>query len=520
MSSSETETLEQIHLLKMQLEQLVVSQRDNSLKARREQQIFKRFVTCLSQAHIGSHARIDEKLIELRRELEHKKDISSLVPNFAILERLLGQKAATMEKQQISLEEQTRRSGETLQRVTGLPAQIKRDLRNLLAYKSQAQTGFKVTDNATKLLSIYERAIKIITSNTSLKRNEQEVQASSDMLLSLSSELQNLITELDFDGEAGEQLFDIRSRLLQQHSENNILELTLQVLRLVIDATNYERNTSEQFLEQINTSLSSSIKGSNQNLDQNQVYFEQRQITNQELKTLVQASKQTLSDSPDIKKTQGILAQISSLAERLQHAEVREQALIDRMAHNQNQLEALFEVTQDYRRRLEDQSKRLLLDPLTKVYNRTALFDKLELEYRRWLKNQQPLRVVLFDIDKFKSINQQFGYSAGDKALKIIAKTINSAISDTDTVARFSGEEFILILSEQSEQTAISLVKQIQSKVSELPFKFRGQLIKITLSAASSAFSQNDTPNVVLDRLNEIMQHSQKLGSYQLTWRD
>ncbi|CAH0525052.1 GGDEF domain-containing protein [Vibrio hippocampi] len=520
MSSSESETLEHIHLLKVQLEQLRVSQRDSSLKARREQQILKRFLACLSQAHIGSHSRIDDKLIELRRELEHKKDISSLVPNFAILERLLGQKAATMEKQQISLEEQTRRSGETLQRVTGLPAQIKRDLRNILAYESQAQTGFKVTDNATKLLSIYDRAVKIITSNTGLNRNDHEVQSGSDILLSLNDELQNLITELDFDGEAGEQLFDIRSKLLQQQPENHILELTLQVLRLVIDATNYERNTSEQFLEQVNTSLSSSLKSNHQNLDQNQVYFEQRQITNQELKALVHTGKQSLLiDTPDIKRAQQVFTQLSSLAERLQHAEVREQALLERMTHSQNQLEALYEVTQDYRRRLEDQSKRLLQDPLTKAYNRTALFDKLELEYRRWLKSQHPLRVVLFDIDKFKAINQQFGYSAGDKALKIIAKTIASAISDTDTVARFSGEEFILILPEQSEQTSLSMVQQIQNKVSELPFKFRDQLIRITLSAASTAFSQNDTPDVVLDRLHEIMQHSQKLGSRQLAWK-
>ncbi|MGR5489091.1 diguanylate cyclase domain-containing protein, partial [Vibrio alfacsensis] len=80
----------------------------------------------------------------------------------------------------------------------------------------------------------------------------------------------------------------------------------------------------------------------------------------------------------------------------------REQALLERMTHSNNQLESLYDVTQDYRRRLEDQSKRMLLDPLTKVYNRTALLDKLEIEYRRWLKNQHPLWVIIFDIDKFK----------------------------------------------------------------------------------------------------------------------
>ncbi|WP_171392856.1 diguanylate cyclase domain-containing protein [Vibrio mediterranei] len=521
MGSQDSETMENLHQLRMQLEQLRVAQRDASLKSRREQTILKRFIGTLSHAHIGSHSRIDDKLIELRHELEHNKDISSLVPKFAILERLIGQKAVAMEKQQSSLEEQTRRSGETLQRVAGLPAQIKRDLRSILAYNDN--NSLKLTDNAVKLLAIYERAIKIITSNSALTSKEPEISADSALLLTLGDELQNLITELDFDGEPGEQLFEIRSKLLTDASGNNLLELTLQVLRLVIDATKYERRTSEQFLERVNTSLSSSLKSNAQNLDQNQIYFEQRQIMSKELSDLVttgQNSIANLQDLEDAKRTMNpLFAQLASLTERLQHAEAREQALLERMTHSNNQLESLYDVTQDYRRRLEDQSKRMLLDPLTKVYNRTALLDKLEIEYRRWLKNQHPLWVIIFDIDKFKSINHNFGYSAGDKALKIIAKTISSAVSNTDTVARFSGEEFVLIMPEQNEAHCQAKVREIQTKISNLPFKFRDQLITITLSAASTAFSHNDTPDEVLERLHKTIAHTQKLGPNQLAWK-
>ncbi|SEF76059.1 GGDEF domain-containing protein [Vibrio hangzhouensis] len=520
MSSQDSETLEHLHQLKVQLEQLRVAQRDASLKSRREQTILKRFIATLSQAHIGSHSRIDDKLIELRRELEHNKDISSLVPKFAILERLIGQKAVAMEKQQTSLEEQTRRSGETLQRVSGLPAQIKRDLRSILSYNDK--NTLKMTDNAVRLLAIYERAVKIITSNSALTPAEPEANYS-PLLLSLGEELQNLITELDFDGEPGEQLFEIRSKLLTDASNSNLLELTLQVLKLVIEATKYERRTSEQFLEQLNGSLSSSMKSHAQNLDQNQIYFEQRQIMSQELNSLVTTGQSNINRLQDIEEAKRamtpLFAQLASLTERLQHAEAREQALLERMAHNNNQLEALYDVTQDYRRRLDDQSKRMLQDPLTKVYNRTALLDKLEIEYRRWLKNQHPLWVVVLDIDKFKSINHNFGYSAGDKALKIIAKAISSTVAQTDTVARFSGEEFMLIMPEQNEASCQAKVKEIQSKISNLPFKFRDQYITITLSAACTAFSHNDTPDEILDRLHKTIAHTQKLGPNQLAWK-
>lgn len=94
------------------------------------------------------------------------------------------------------------------------------------------------------------------------------------------------------------------------------------------------------------------------------------------------------------------------------------------MRYSKDQMEALSDLAQDYRRRLEDQALRAQLDPLTKVYNRSSFTERLEHEYRRWIRTQHNLRVVLFDIDKFKSINDSFGYTAGDKALSIIARTI------------------------------------------------------------------------------------------------
>ncbi|GAL32917.1 GGDEF domain family protein [Vibrio maritimus] len=247
-----------------------------------------------------------------------------------------------MEKQQLSLEEQTRRSGETLQRIGGLPAQIKRDLRNVLAFNDKS--SLKLTDNAVKLLAIYERATKIITSNSALLPKEAEPTENSGLLQSLNEELQNLITELDFDGEPGEQLFEIRYKLLTDASSNQLLEHTLQVLRLVIDATKYERRTSQQFLEQVNGSLSSSLKNNSQNLDQSQIYFEQRQNMSKELHNLVSSGKRGIASVQDLEEAKRamtpLFAQLASLTERLQHAEVREAALIEQMAHNKNQLEA------------------------------------------------------------------------------------------------------------------------------------------------------------------------------------
>ncbi|MDW2194425.1 diguanylate cyclase, partial [Vibrio sp. 1641] len=186
---------------------------------------------------------------------------------------------------------------------------------------------------------------------------------------------------------------------------------------------------------------SSNLKTVHQNVDQHHTYFEHRQELNAEMNGLVELSQQSLDQAQDLaelkQEVAPLLAKMASLTERLKMTEEREQALQERLSYSKNQLEAVFETTQDYRRRLDDQTQRMLLDPLTKVYNRTAFNDRLELEYRRWIRSQQNLRVVLFDVDNFKAVNDSYGYTAGDKALKIIARAINKRVSDTETVARF-----------------------------------------------------------------------------------
>lgn len=208
-----------------------------------------------------------------------------------------------------------------------------------------------------------------------------------------------------------------------------------------------------------------------------------------------------------------------SLSERLTHAEQREQVLIERMQYTRRQMETLYEITQDYRRRLDDQAQRMQQDSLTNVLNRSAFNDRLEVEYHRWIRAQNNLRLVMLDIDKFKAINDSFGFMAGDKALRIIARTISKEVSDSDTVARFSGEEFVLLLPDHSDNEGYQIIQQIQRNVSKLPFKFRDKSITITLTAASTGFKESDTPEIVLDRAYRALGEAKKYGPNQIAWK-
>ncbi len=515
----EQELKEELHDLKCKLDHARLSNRDSLFKYKREQNILKRIVANISDALKGTNPDIDQGLSLLKQDLEKQQDITKLIPKLVVIERMLKQNTVTMSKKTINLNERVQHSGETLQRIPGLPAQLKRDLRNLLHFPNKKLT--QEIDQAIRLLGIYERATKIMASNSCHNLN-LEKNIDQEIFVRLSEELQNLISELDFDGESGELLTDIRAKLLIGVPQSELFELILQILKLVIQGTNFERNTSEQFLDQVNTSLNTVIKHTSQNIEQSLSYSEHRKAMHFEVNDLVSQGKNNLESDLDVETLKRsmapLLEQIGSLTERLQHIEKREQTLTERLSYSHNQLEALQEVTQDYRKRLQDQAQRLLLDPLTKVYNRAALTDKLELEYRRWIRAQHSFRILLLDIDDFKTLNDNFGYSAGDKVLKIISRTIKKAVKDTDTVARFSGEEFLILLPDQVESETRRATEKIQTQISKLPFKFRDNSITVTVTAVCAVFHDTDTPEEVLERIRLGLKSAKRNGSNQLIW--
>lgn len=522
MSGLEQDLDQQLKMLKQQLEQVRLTQRDSSFKYQREQKVLTRMIASLCHSQRDrANLRLNQSLDELCQSLEQNKDVSLLIPKISVVERLLRQQSTANEKHGQHLDTQVKQSGETLLRITGLPAKLKRDLRDLLSYSHG--TSLSHSEHITKLLSVYERALKVVTANPEATVEEFHNSAEKELLARLSNELQHLITELDFEGEYGERLLDIRAKLLLGLNTHSLLEITLQTLRLVVEGTKFERKTSEQFVDTVNQTLSHHLANSGHNLDQTQSYFQQRVATNREIQQIVQQSHRTVSSASTLEGLQmnisPLLEKIAQLSERLQLTEEREQALIERVSHSRSQIESLYEVSQDYRRRLELQAQKMQRDPLTKALNRNALLERLDIEYRKWIRHQNLLRVVLLDIDNFKVINDNFGYTAGDKALKIIVRTMTKELHASETLARFSGEEFVLILPERNSSDAHKLVKNLQNQVSKLPFKFKDQNIMITFTAAVTMFADNDTPEVVMDRLNHLLNQTKQKGPNQLAWQ-
>ena len=105
-------------------------------------------------------------------------------------------------------------------------------------------------------------------------------------------------------------------------------------------------------------------------------------------------------------------------------------AIITELVDTQRESEQLKE-------QLQDSHTRLLRDDLTGLPNRMAFNERINVEYHRWMRDKPPLSIAIWDIDRFKSINDTYGHDIGDRVLKIVAKIIHSRIRKTDMFGRF-----------------------------------------------------------------------------------
>ncbi len=141
-------------------------------------------------------------------------------------------------------------------------------------------------------------------------------------------------------------------------------------------------------------------------------------------------------------------------------------------------------------------SSMAITDELTQLYNRRHFFPKLEEEFETAKRYSHPLSCILIDIDNFKSINDTYGHQAGDIVLRTISDTIKSNCRKTDTVARFGGEEIIILLSETDCDNALKLAEKLRMSIKEINFDFNNQKVNITISLGVAGFTIEEISEV------------------------
>ena len=127
------------------------------------------------------------------------------------------------------------------------------------------------------------------------------------------------------------------------------------------------------------------------------------------------------------------------------------------------------------------------VDGLTQVFNRRYFVETLEREIGRALRYRRDLSLIMFDIDRFKGVNDSFGHLAGDHVLKHLASVIKTRIRREDVLARYGGEEFAIVLPEIDHYNAMQFAEKIRKLVEQAEFKFEDAVIPVTVSIGVSS---------------------------------
>lgn len=155
-------------------------------------------------------------------------------------------------------------------------------------------------------------------------------------------------------------------------------------------------------------------------------------------------------------------------------------------------------------------------DPLTEIWNRAAMDETLSREVELSHRHDMPMSVLMLDLDYFKSVNDQYGHSAGDLVLKEAVKVIKNASRQTDLLFRYGGEEFVLVLNKTDHNGAQLIAERIRQKIESQVVKTNDAEINMTVSIGVASCRKNDSTNALLSRSDKALYHAKMSGRNQV----
>jgi diguanylate cyclase len=151
-------------------------------------------------------------------------------------------------------------------------------------------------------------------------------------------------------------------------------------------------------------------------------------------------------------------------------------------------------------------------DFLTGIPNRLALEQRVLLEYRRWKRFGRPLSIAIWDIDRFKLVNDAHGHRAGDRVIRSIGRLLASQVRETDFVARYGGEEFVALLIDAPADEAWVAAEKLRQAIASLRIDVDDAVLQLTVSCGIAEFRGGDGPDSVFERADRALLAAKQAG--------
>lgn len=151
-------------------------------------------------------------------------------------------------------------------------------------------------------------------------------------------------------------------------------------------------------------------------------------------------------------------------------------------------------------------------DALTGLANRREALEQLDIEYQRYLRNARPFSVLLMDIDLFKSVNDNYGHHVGDQLIILVARTLREQCRKVDTLARWGGEEYLVLLPETNTGEALASANRIREAFAARSVSTEKGPIQATISVGVASIRGSESIDRLLQRSDEALYRAKSEG--------
>lgn len=152
------------------------------------------------------------------------------------------------------------------------------------------------------------------------------------------------------------------------------------------------------------------------------------------------------------------------------------------------------------------------IDSLTQVYNKSYFYELSESKLKECNKLNRPVSLIIFDLDKFKHINDKYGHLAGDIVLKKTLETCKAVLSQEHYLGRYGGEEFVILLNDIHIEKALEIAETIRLEIAKIDILYEGKIIKITSSFGVFSSYTEKNLKTLLKSADRALYEAKRLG--------
>lgn len=329
--------------------------------------------------------------------------------------------------------------------------------------------------------------------------------------------LLGLLDELTLPEHHRPQAEAVRARLEHGLNWYELLPILDDLAVLMLAITDSGQHEFETYLKQLNERLESFQSGllaaSEGHADQQSA---SRQLDHQ-LREHVDDLQTSVQQAADLESLKHVLESrleglIGTMDHHQQQRDQREQEVASRLQTLSSRVATMEQEALGFRVHLEEQRQKALIDTLTGLPNRAAWNERLEHEVDQLQRKRSSLLLGILDLDHFKRINDGYGHLAGDKVLKIIAGQLRKRLRASDFIARFGGEEFVVLLPTTPMDEGLALLERLREGIEECPFHFKGERVTVTVSMGLTLFAPGERSDVVLKRADQALYRAKHEG--------